>query len=49
MASDWIIIGAIVVLFAGVVLVFRTAAQDAPDEGRVEKHKPRSKGAAHIS
>ncbi len=30
MASDWIIIGAVIVLVAGVVLVFRTAAVDAP-------------------
>jgi len=32
MSSDWIIIGAVLVLFAGVVLVFRTAAQDAPPD-----------------
>ena len=30
MSSDWIIIGAVLVLFAGVVLVFKTIAQDAP-------------------
>ncbi|MEE9388740.1 MAG: hypothetical protein V3U96_09015 [Paracoccaceae bacterium] len=47
MASDWIIIGAIIVLVAGVVLVFRTAAQDAPDLPRADRPKSRAKAAAH--